>query len=189
MDLKIFWCPCREGSKFVSREVFQKYMHIVVCSIRKFHSHVITHAPGENVITRASITCTCDPKQSGNARLEWSAVMGARLYWLLLLVVVGLSTAVADDERISFDKWLDKYGYTPDSVDYGTWKANMEYVLTHNQRHSSFSVTLNKFAHLVCMSVLCVVVVHCSWVMNSKIASYLISLAWPDPISAQGLID
>ena len=92
-------------------------------------------------------------KQSGNARLEWGAVMGARLYCLLLLVVVGLSIAVADDERISFDKWLSKHGYTSDSVDYGTWKANMEYVLSHNQRHSSFSVTLNKFAHLVCLCV------------------------------------
>ena len=86
--------------------------------------------------------------------------MATRWYRLVLLVVVELSIAVADDELISFDKWLNKHGYTSDSVDYGTWKANVEYVLTHNQRHSSFSVTLNKFAHLVSV---CMYIVH--WVI------------------------
>jgi len=75
--------------------------------------------------------------------------MAAQWYGVLLLVVC-LSIAIAKDE-LSFDKWLEKYGYASESVNYGTWKANMEFVLTHNQQHSSFEVTLNKFAHLVCL--------------------------------------
>ena len=73
--------------------------------------------------------------------------MTARFYCALLAVTC-LSIAVAYDE-LNFDKWLDKYGYAAESVNYGTWKANMEFVVSHNQRHASFDVTLNKFAHLV----------------------------------------
>lgn len=67
---------------------------------------------------------------------------------VVLLVALCLSIALANEE-FSFDKWLDKYGYAIESVDYETWKSNVEYVVAHNQRHSSFAVTLNKFAHLV----------------------------------------
>ena len=66
----------------------------------------------------------------------------------VLLVATCLSIAIANDE-FDFDKWLDKYGYAAESVNYETWKANMEFVVSHNQRHASFDVTLNKFAHLV----------------------------------------
>lgn len=59
------------------------------------------------------------------------------------------SIALANDE-LNFDKWLDKHGHSAESVDYEIWKANMEFVVRHNQRQSSFEVVLNKFAHLVC---------------------------------------
>ena len=75
-------------------------------------------------------------------------IMTGRWYCVVLLVGY-LSIAIADEEVLIFDKWLDKYGHTSESVDYETWKANMEYVVTHNQRQSSFKVSLNKFAHLV----------------------------------------
>ena len=78
--------------------------------------------------------------------------MTSRLYCVLLLVGC-IRIATAGEEVVSFDKWLDKYGYASESVDYGTWKANMEYVLGHNQRNSSFKVALNKFPHLVCIIV------------------------------------
>lgn len=69
-------------------------------------------------------------------------------FFCVLLIATCLSVVIANDE-LNFDKWLDKYGYVAESVDYETWKANMEYVVAHNQRHASFEVTLNKFAHLV----------------------------------------
>ena len=82
------------------------------------------------------------------------------LFYVLLLVAC-TKIATAGDEVLSFDKWLDKYGYPSESVDYGTWKANMEYVVAHNQQHSSFKVALNKFAHLVrayvCITTTCIV--------------------------------
>ena len=74
--------------------------------------------------------------------------MANRQYSFLIVVVACLSIAIANDE-LNFDKWLDKYGYAAESVNYKTWKANMEFVVSHNQRHASFDVTLNKFAHLV----------------------------------------
>ena len=70
--------------------------------------------------------------------------MMARWYCVLTC----LSIVLANDE-LSFDKWLDKYGHTIESVDYETWKANLEFVVAHNQRYSSFYVTMNKFAHVV----------------------------------------
>ena len=73
--------------------------------------------------------------------------MGSSFYCVLLIATY-LSVAIANDE-LNFDKWLDKYGYAVESVNYETWKANMEYVVAHNQRHASFEVALNKFAHLV----------------------------------------
>ena len=69
-------------------------------------------------------------------------------FFCVLLIATYLSVAIANDE-LNFDKWLDKYGHAVESVDYETWKANMEYVVVHNQRHASFEVALNKFAHLV----------------------------------------
>ena len=69
-------------------------------------------------------------------------------FFCVLLIATCFSVVIANDE-LNFDKWLDKYGYAAESVDYETWKANMEYVVAHNQRHTSFEVTLNKFAHLV----------------------------------------
>ena len=75
--------------------------------------------------------------------------MSSRFYCVLLAVTC-LSIAIASDE-LNFDKWLDKYGYAAESVNYETWKANMEFVVSHNERHASFDVTLNKFAHLVCL--------------------------------------
>ena len=74
-------------------------------------------------------------------------MMIVRVYCVLLITTC-LSIAIANDE-LNFDKWLDKYGYAAESVNYETWKANMEYVVAHNQRHASFDVALNKFAHLV----------------------------------------
>lgn len=70
-------------------------------------------------------------------------------WYCVLLVATCLSITLANDD-LSFEKWLDKYGHTIESVDYETWKANMEFVMAHKERHSSFDVTLNKFAHLVC---------------------------------------
>ena len=74
--------------------------------------------------------------------------MAGRWYCIVLLLAY-LSISIADEEVLNFDKWLDRYGYTREAVDYETWKANMEYVVAHNQRHASFKVSLNKFAHLV----------------------------------------
>ena len=74
--------------------------------------------------------------------------MAGRWYCIVLLLAY-LGIAIADEEVVNFDKWLDKYGYTREAVDYEAWKANMEYVVAHNQRQSSFKMSLNKFAHLV----------------------------------------
>jgi len=67
--------------------------------------------------------------------------------WCVLLSISCMTVVTAKDVR--FDQWLDEHGISADSVDYETWKANLEYVETHNTGGASFTVTMNKFAHLV----------------------------------------
>jgi len=73
------------------------------------------------------------------------------LSWCLIVLIICLTIVTAKDD-VHFDKWLDEHGISVDSVDYETWKANLEYVEMHNKGGHSFTVTMNKFAHLVCIA-------------------------------------
>ncbi|XP_065886617.1 procathepsin L-like [Dysidea avara] len=66
---------------------------------------------------------------------------------LVVFVISCLTNVIAKDD-VHFDKWLDEHGISADSVDYETWKANLEYVEMHNRGGHSFTVIMNKFAHL-----------------------------------------
>ena len=70
------------------------------------------------------------------------------LAWYLIVSISCLTNVIAKDD-VYFDKWLDEHGMSADSVDYEAWKANLEYVEMHNRGGHSFTVTMNKFAHLV----------------------------------------
>jgi len=72
----------------------------------------------------------------------------AMLACRVVLTIIYL-TIVTAKEDVHFDKWLDEHGISADSVNYETWKANLEYVEMHNKGGHSFTVTMNKFAHLV----------------------------------------
>ncbi|XP_065886619.1 testin-2-like [Dysidea avara] len=69
------------------------------------------------------------------------------LAWYLIVSISCLTNVIAKDD-VYFDKWLDEHGMSADSVDYEAWKANLEYVEMHNRGGHSFTVTMNKFAHL-----------------------------------------
>ena len=70
-------------------------------------------------------------------------------WFVPVLVSISCLTVVIAKDDVQFDQWLDEHGISADSVNYETWKANLEYVETHNRGGASFTVTMNKFAHLV----------------------------------------
>ena len=55
----------------------------------------------------------------------------------LMLVSISCLTVVTAKYNVYFDKWLDEHGISADSVDYETWKANLEYVHGDTQQGRS----------------------------------------------------
>ena len=73
-----------------------------------------------------------------------------------LLYVLALFSLSQGSDQPDFKQWSSLYlpDATQDELDaiYSTWKKNAELVFAHNQQNTQFSMTLNKFAHLVSIS-------------------------------------
>ena len=71
----------------------------------------------------------------------------------VLLYVLSLLSRSHGSDQLDFKQWSSVY--LPDAAQkeldaiYPTWKKNAELVSAHNQQNSQFTMTLNKFAHLV----------------------------------------
>jgi len=95
-------------------------------------------------------------------------------------LTISCLTIVTAKDDIYFDKWLDEHRISADSVDYETWKANLEYVEMHNKGGHSFTVTMNKFAHLVYSVITVIARVH-NKCTHLHCFIRLVSSRWPRP--------
>ena len=79
---------------------------------------------------------------------------------ILLLAVVHCSTAVQVEpsaavqdyqEDVEFQQWVSQYYRDGGSLAeiYPTWRRNADFVKHHNSLGLSYTLTVNKFAHLV----------------------------------------
>ena len=71
----------------------------------------------------------------------------------VLFYVLALFSWSHGSKQPDFKQWSSVYlpDATQNELDaiYPTWKKNAELVSAHNQQNSQFTMTLNKFAHLV----------------------------------------
>ena len=72
---------------------------------------------------------------------------------LVLLSFLALFSWSHGSDQLDFKQWSSVYlpDATQERLDaiYPTWKKNAELVSEHNQENSQFTMTFNKFAHLV----------------------------------------